>query len=196
MDAVAIAEELRREAHEILFERGMDAILQPHGRVLYIGSYVLDTMAWPDLDIEIVLEPDPVSTDHFFDIGKEIAKMDDVVSMKFDNYFDWPHPRLPRGLYWRIRLDMGTRPVPWKIDLWAVGEKEIAKTQAGMERIRAALTKETRKRIIDIKHALLTPEGRTPILSGYHIYEAVLFKGLREEKEIREYLRGQGIRGV
>ena len=48
---------------------------------------------------------------------------------------------------------------------------------------------DTWSRILEIKHSLLTPDGRTPVLSGYHIYQAVLFKGLRDRTEVIEYLK-------
>ena len=66
-----MADTLRQEANEIIHERGLDAILQPYGRVWYGGSYALDLMAWPDLDISMLLNSDSYSFDDFFAIGRK-----------------------------------------------------------------------------------------------------------------------------
>jgi hypothetical protein len=65
-----------------------------------------------------------------------------------------------------------------------------------MGNVRGAMDEEKRKLILDVKHSLINAEGRTPFLSGYHIYRAVLFEGLTEREEIVAYLREQGIAGV
>jgi len=75
-------------------------------------------------------------------------------------------------------------------------EKELARNQALMARIRAALNDDSRRIILEIKHALLTSEGRTPMLSGLRIYEAVLFRGLRTVEQVRPYLKSRGVAGV
>ncbi|MBI9011796.1 MAG: hypothetical protein JEZ08_06145 [Clostridiales bacterium] len=62
-----------------------------------------------------------------------------------------------------------------------------------MNRILGDFTEETRKKIIELKHALLTKDGRTPVLSGYYIYQAVLYENLTELEDIVEYLREKGI---
>ena len=83
--------------------------------------------------------------------------------------------------------------VKWKLDIWAVPAKVIADNLVEMNRLRAKLSKETRHTIIRTKHALLTSEGRTPPMSGYHIYCAVVDHGLKSLDEIEKYLRDQGL---
>ena len=61
-----------------------------------------------------------------------------------------------------------------------------------MQATRQMMDEETRKLILEVKYSLLTPEGRTPSLSGRHIYRAVLFEGLRKKKEILAYLSEVG----
>ena len=174
-------------------------ILRSYGRVSYTGSYAINLMAWPDIDIDMVLEPDPFLTDDFFKMGKEIVTIDGVLSLKFNNFLPQQVEGLTNGLYWGVRKTTWT--TRWKIDISATDTEYLEKNRASMERIRRALDEETRRSIIQIKHALLTSEGRTPVLSGYHIYEAVLFKGLRykglrTEEHLRTYLRQQWIEGV
>ena len=51
------------------------------------------------------------------------------------------------------------------------------------------VTERDRRIIIETKVSLLTEEGRTSSLSGYHIYQAVLNHGLSEKDDIVDYLR-------
>ena len=81
----------------------------------------------------------------------------------------------------------------WKIDLWAKNREALAENRAEMEQISQMMDEETRKFIVEVKHSLLTPEGRTPFLSGYKIYQAVFYEGLREKEDIIAYLRERGI---
>lgn len=197
MDAHEIADKLRKEADEILHGgRGIDRVLRSFGRVHYTGSYALDLMAWPDIDITMVLDGEPYSFDAFFKMGRQLAQVDGVDKIEFWNSLNWDVHNLPKGLYWGVRLNAGDWDVPWKIDVWAASEKEFKANQALMKRLKAELTDEARGLIVEIKHSLITPEGRTPQGSGYYIYEAVLCKGLRTAKDILAYVRDHGIAGV
>jgi len=194
MDALETASKLHEEAEQILYERGLDKILSSYGRAWYTGSYALDTMAWPDIDM--IMKDNPESLEEFFELGREVAQMEGMYELKLWNTLMQPMPNLPRGLYWGGRLVTGTWKTPWKIDIWVTDEDVLKDSQAYMDHIRGAMTDEGRDVIVKIKHALLLPEGRTPVGSGYHIYQAVLFEGMRTLKEIRPYLRKQGIQGV
>jgi len=55
-DLAQVDEALRREADELLKDRGLEALLSAHGLVRPTGSYVLRLMAWRDLDLYLVSE--------------------------------------------------------------------------------------------------------------------------------------------
>jgi len=190
------ADSLRREADALLEWSGLDGVLRGHGQVHLTGSYALELMAWRDLDIHMVLFEiwDPL--DAIFSLGHQIAKLPGVIRMSFGNHLRKPRPKLPVGLYWGVRMLHPDNGEEWKLDIWAVDEAQIRQNKAVMERIRAALDEQSRRLILDMKRAILTKEGRTPVLSGIPLYEAVLFEGLRDEAAIREYLRAQGVEGV
>ena len=65
-----------------------------------------------------------------------------------------------------------------------------------MDRVKERMTEAHRRRIVTIKHSLLTSEGRTPDSSGRHIYNAILFEGLETLEEVKDYLRANGIQDV
>jgi len=81
----------------------------------------------------------------------------------------------------------------WKVDLWAVDEEGSEEDRSETEHLLKAMDPRKTKLIIEVKRSLLTPEGRTPMLSSYHVYQAVLVKGLRKKQEIAAYLERQGV---
>ena len=192
MDSLHIAATLRMEAEQLLRERGIDDILRDYGTVFHTGSYHLDLMAWRDIDITMVLEPDPHSLDQFFAMGTRLVHVEGVFRANFMDTRRRPKKDLPAGFYWGIKLDTGGA-LPWKMDIWAADADHLRRNKCLMERVASALTEETRRLILDTKQALITPEGRTPMMSGVPIYEAILFKGLRSLDDIRAYLREQNI---
>jgi hypothetical protein len=145
-DAVRVADRLHTAGYDLL-SGGLEELLRSCGQVTVSGSYYLDLMAWPDLDIYLPL--------------------------RFKNHVWYPAPELPAGLYWGVRAQQDPS-VQWKLDIWAQSP-------------------EARVTILQLKQALLTPEGRTPVFSGYHIYCAVIDHGMRDLEQVKKYLTGKGV---
>ena len=193
MNALEKSNELHREAERLLMEGGIDEILRAHADVLYAGSYALNLMAWPDIDIAASMFGDPFNKLAFFELGKRIGQLENIVSMKFTDWYRYPVDPLPQGLYWGIRIANTFSDVPWKIDLWSLKPSVLQEHRDFLKETLAKLTPHTRKLIIDIKLSLLTDKGRTPTLSGFHIYQAVLMHGMTKRDEIVQYLRDNGV---
>ncbi|MFO7973842.1 MAG: hypothetical protein R6V12_04330 [Candidatus Hydrogenedentota bacterium] len=187
---------LHNEAELLLERSGLGAILRGYGKVHFTGSYALDLMAWRDIDVQLVLFEmwDPL--DAFFALGHQIAKLRGVFHMTFDNHLRRPAPHLSAGLYWGIRMIDPDTDAEWNIDVWAVDDAHAQQNDGLMQRIRAALDDDARRRLLDFKHAFLTKDGRTLPFSSTPLYEAVLFEGLRDEPAIRAYLRQRGVEGI
>lgn len=185
---------LREEATALIHQAGLDGILRRYGNPHYTGSYFLDLMAWPDLDIELSLAPDPFSLEAFFDLGREIAQACTVSWMTFHNRV-WfrPFEQVPKGLYWNIHVADAAFTEEWNIDLWSLEASVLEGNWRQMQQTAAALDEAKRRTIVALKHSLLTEAGRTPRFSGYHLYQAVLFKGLTRREEIMQYLRDNGV---
>ncbi len=191
---ISISKSLKKEAEHVIYKKGINDILNSYGDVFYTGSYHLDLMIWPDIDIYMVLKPDPYSINAFFQLGSKIAALPGVFSMKFNNCITLPlHETAPKGLYWKTYIDRGKVKKPWKIDLWAFSPETIEKSRKEMREILKRLDKRKRKQIIELKHSLLTKDGRTPIFSGYYIYQAILFKNMKKRKDIIDYLKKHGV---
>jgi hypothetical protein len=196
------AARLHRAGADLLGD-GLEALLGGYGRLTCTGSFYMDLMAWPDLDLYVPLEKSADALARFLELAPGFAtacRSSQLVSLRFKDFRFQLSANLPQGLYWGVRclqtvgLDQDTG-LDWKLDIWALPAEEIAAKQAELERLKGKLTPERRRLILEIKHALLTPEGRTPALSGYPIYRAVLDQGLRSVEAVEGYLRETGVLG-
>ncbi len=116
--------------------------------VFYTGSYALNLMVLPDIDIEISMHNDSFNKEIFFEIGKQISQLPDIISMKFKDHHAFPVDSLPAGLYWNIRIHNDFHDIPWKIDLWAFNQQQIENNMIEIQRIKNNLNEENRKLII------------------------------------------------
>lgn len=179
---------LRAEADALLAASGLGALLAERGYTP-VGSYVMQTMAWRDLDFERYKEPD---WDEHWRTGAAIAKLGWCWRLScIDAY---RQGGADQGLYWGLRLRYPSTPQgeTWKLDLWTAPKAQFKAADAARARWAAALTPETRTEILVIKEAVCyTPDYRDTMLS-VHIYEAVLEQGVRGVEEFRRWWEARG----
>jgi hypothetical protein len=184
---------LRSEADELLGASGIGAILEQAGYQA-IGSYVMRTMTWHDLDFERCEEPD---WERHWGVGTKIAQTGWCVRLQcVDVYREvWPGAEPDFGLYWGVRVAEPDRtepaspgdPTVWKLDLWTARPEEFAPALPKRETWASLMTEDARSHILAIKEAVCDePEYRKSLLS-VHIYEAVLEHGIRELEEFRDW---------
>lgn len=183
---------IKREADEILYNRGLMDILNSFGLPFVHGSYALDLMTWRDLDI--YLQVDTLSITNFFVLGERICSALVPVKMSFRNEVIAQTKGLPAGLYWGVYLG-NERAGAWKIDVWAVRAPECQRLLQYGDTIKQKLTAEAIERILAIKSGCWQdPEYRRSYNSA-DIYTAVLEEnvtGLEEFKEYRRTLKPAG----
>ena len=178
---------LKTEADQLLSRLGLKELLGSAAvRVELTGSYLLDLMAYPDIDVMAA----SLSIEQVFALGARLARRPGVIQLVFEPSRD---PDLPGGLYLKARVDWGDWGRPWKIDIWFLDEMVIERKLGEMHRFQARLTPALCELILNYKQTILTSEKRTPMGSGYWIYRAVLDEGLRSFEAIGAYLRVHGI---
>jgi hypothetical protein len=177
---------LKREADFIIEIIHLQEILAAYGRITFTGSYYLDVMVYPDIDLYIPT----VTIPQLFQIGGQIAQSDLVFQVTYENT---QNPLMPGGLYLKPRIRFGDWGRPWKIDIWSLDETLIEQKMEPMHRFRAKMTEALREAIIQYKLSIMTHEHRTPMYSGYFIYIAFIDEGLTDFQEITHYLLANGI---
>ena len=188
-DPIERASRLRREADLVLQEVKLHEMLGIHGRVVPTGSYFLDLMIYPDIDVYLP----SISITEVFDIGEQLAQTDLVYQVVFEKSRT---PELPGGLYLKARFDYGDWGRPWKIDIWSIEEAIIGAKMAEMQRFKEKMTRRLRERILRYKHSILTGENRTPTYSGYFICRAFIDEGMSNHQEVTQYLLDHGIQMI
>ena len=185
-DPVDRSLKLRQEADFILQEVKLHDILSPYGRVVPTGSYFLDIMVYPDIDLYI----SRVSIAQLFEIGGQLAGSELVYQVVFEKSRTL---QLPGGLYLKPRIGYGDWGRPWKIDIWSLEDAIIDERMADMQRFKESMTGRLREQILRYKCAILTEQNRTPMYSGYFICKAFIDEGLSDSGQVTQYLIDNGI---
>ncbi len=180
---------LRMGAHRLLYDEGLLDLISSVGPTCVIGSFTLDLMTWPDIDIsfEIPHEKD-IST--FFNLGGEIIKRFNIAKMTYSNQFIRTDVPFDHGLYWGIRLLHESRT--WKIDLWGYGSEAYQRHMKDFDHLRNQPQNADRIAILRIKNEVChRPEYRGKITS-FGIYEAVSKHNIKTVEEFDEWRQLQG----
>jgi hypothetical protein len=175
---------LRAEADAMLKESGLGVIIREEG-FKPVGSYVMRTMAWRDLDFERAVES-PDWAQHW-ELGAKLAVNKWVWSAHAVNEYEDPRHEKEYGYYWGLRAVKAGQKDFWKIDLWTARPAEWESETPKRELWQSLLTDTTRYNILVIKEAVCNlPEYRQVLLS-VHIYEAVLEHGVHTIDEFWDW---------
>ncbi|HKY04777.1 MAG TPA: hypothetical protein VJQ56_07805 [Blastocatellia bacterium] len=185
-DGNKIDRALRAEADDLLWRRGLHALLEKYGRAHLTGSYALKLMTWRDLDTYLV--GDEISVADFFNLGSEIAELLTPTKMHFRNEREAKSEGLPEGLYWGVYLG-DEREGAWKIDIWAVNPGQFTVLDDYCNEIESKLTASTRSKILEIKSQCWMKPGYRRRYSSSDIYDAVLNEGVNNLAAFNEYLK-------
>ena len=181
------ANKLKSEADYVLKLVRMEEILQSYGCVYPTGSYFLDVMVYPDIDLYLT----EVSLGQLFEIGAQIAAGERVSQVVFEKSDD--PVELPEGLYLKTRVNYGEWGRPWKIDLWSLAHNVIQRKMEAMIHFQQKMTPLMRQQIVRYKLSVLTSQKRTPMYIGYYIYKAFIDEGLTDFESINRFLISNGI---
>ena len=177
---------LRQEADEVLDLIGLNELVAPIGPLMPTGSYFMDLMMYPDIDVNLPL----TTPEKLLSVGVELSKLECVRKLR---YLRGGPGDLENGFYLKPEISYGNWGRLWKIDIWSLPSAILEKTHAEMADLRTRMTLAHRTIILDAKYRLLTEEGRTPLFSGIFIYRAVINLGMTEHGKIVEYLVKNGI---
>jgi hypothetical protein len=169
----------RTDARKLLEETGILRLLAKHGRVELTGSYVLDLMMSPDIDVKVVRRS--MTKGKALSLFNAIAKQGRFQSCVFNDNVKHRDPRFPPGYYiWLKRPHADDR---WKIDIWCL--KEGGRDERVMKSILGALSRRNKLAILRLKK---WARGHRPGLSSMEIYEAVLRRHTISVRDFKRFL--------
>lgn len=178
---------LKTTADTILAESCLLETLAAYGEVKVVGSYALDVMLRPDIDVYVV------AAEHHWENIRSLmnALMDQryFSEIGFLNWIDFPtenHVDI-KGYY--FQPCRWVENVFWKIDLWLI-TPEFDKDTELTQKFAGLLSESPEKRdlILEIKNAFRKGNGYETGISGQRIYEAVLEKGVTSFEDFKKLL--------
>jgi hypothetical protein len=178
----------RAEADKFLKESGLGKIIREEG-FHPVGSYVMKTMTWRDMDFERYDES-PDWQEHW-ELGTKFAELKWVWRLAAINGYQDPRTT-DVGLYWGLRAGPPGEKNYWKLDLWTARREEFERSAPKRPLWESRLNDDTRYNILVIKEAIcMLPEYLDSHLST-HIYEAVLENGVHTLDEFWKWWKGRG----
>ncbi len=186
------SKELKAQADKILEESGIVEILKDYGEVKLGGSYALDVMLRPDIDLFVITKTH--NWGKVLDIHAKIMRLKYFRDFNFANWVDFEDQAVTpmKGYYFQPWVPINDQL--WKMDIWLI-TSEYDRTIELTEYYKKLLDQETddRKRvaILEIKEVMRKDEKYVKGVDGKLIYSAVLEKGIKDVEEFKKSLRPQ-----
>lgn len=162
---------LKEEGRIILEDEGLLDIIGEYGEFQIVGSYDLDLLIKPDIDISICVEKFEI--DRYFSLCSEITKKLKPSRVK---YIDQSLQKLPfpfeEGYF--LGLHIPRKDILWTIDGWVFTPKIFKERVASHNRIKEKLNRDTREILLTIKKSVCN----NPNYISTDLYNAVLFENV------------------
>jgi len=186
-DLLARQERLQQEAHEVMTELDLPAMLGRVGRVEVIGSAASGLMVWRDLDISVYTDS---AADRVAAAMRDLVANPAVLDLHYANETG---SRSPSGgthdqRYYAVVQYLSRGGERWKIDLSLWIDTGPRGEFSSAERLRDRLTDETRIAILRIKDDWHRHQDYPDKIGGIDIYDAVLNHSVRTAEQFGIYV--------
>lgn len=172
------SKETKKTAERILEETGVVETLSPYGKVSIGGSYALDLMYGPDIDITVECKnPREASAECL----NSFVKDSKFQKYEYGDFVKHPRENRPAGYIVNLRNVFDDRM--WEVEIWFF-ESINREDEEYIGEINRQLTDELRERILLIKNQREEKKITKHILSSVKIYDAVLNNGAKSIDDI------------
>lgn len=157
----------RDQAKTLLESTDLIKILKNFGDVHIIGSYPLDIMYGPDIDI--VVESKNIRENSIKALN-EIVKKELFRKIEYGDFVKFPMDKRPKGYI--LVLKAVVKNVKWEIEVWFL--EDASKQLSYQKLLDSRLNKQNRIEILEAKHLRETSKLSKHSLSSFEIYKKVL----------------------
>lgn len=173
-----------RQAFEVEETLGLRRAWQTRGGTANLVGSLANGLYMDSRDIDLHVYTDPFSLPASFAAMADIASRPGVHSLTYTNLLHTPEACLE----WHARYT-DPQGLPWQLDIIHIvkGSRYDGYFEAQARRIKALVTPETKRAVLEIKDAL-NKEGHT---GGIWIYQAVLKEGIRTPEEFAAWYKRQ-----
>ena len=176
--------DLKEEGRKILEDEGLLEILNRYGETKVVGSYDLDLLIKPDIDISICVKEFDI--DKYFALCAEITKKLKPSRVK---YLDQSIKKLPfpfeEGYY--LGLHILRNDIQWKIDGWVFNPKVFKERVDFHNEIKKRINSTNRQILLSIKKEICN----SPSYISVDLYYAVLFDNITSINSFYDWYRNK-----
>lgn len=175
------ADDLRRTADEIIRESDVVRFFSALGEVNFVGSYRLDVMYRPDIDLIVV--SDSPQRQKTVPVTTRLMESGYFQTVAFADWFNHRREDTPKGFYWELVAPRSG--AQWKLDVWYSSPHDDLSTRR-TERYAKLLegNPSARETILKLKEALFDGTRYRGTLGGADICGAVLERGVQSTAEL------------
>jgi hypothetical protein len=168
-------------------------IIRAHGHLYFTGSYFLNTMTWPDIDMQLCLEEGQDAKEVLGTISSSLIKEKGIKKLQFIDFLNYPRPPMTPGLCFSFTAFDKAIQDFWKVDLWILDSLKLQENQNFMNHLKEKMTPDHHALIMLFKNEWTSLYGRPPKMASYFLYQAVIIENLTSKDEIYHFLRTKNV---
>lgn len=166
-EIVSHSNKIKMQADYIMESTNLISTLGAFGNVFVHGSYPLNIMYGPDIDI--VVTTDDIRNASL-DAFKKLVELRQFQKFEYGDFVKFPREKRPQGYI--IVFKTTVEDIKWEIEIWFLNSS--AKERENFEWLKERINENTRKEILKAKH-LREATGKTKHqLSSHELYKQIL----------------------
>ena len=174
---------LKKVGDKILYEEGLLDILKKLGKVQIVGSYDLDLLFKPDIDISICVEEYDLKK--YFSVCVEIADRIKPIRIKYIDQSVAKFDAFPFSTGYFLGMDIKRENIKWSIDGWVFTPDIYEERIAYHDSIKERINESNREILVNIKSSIY----ENPNYRSVDLYQSVLFDGITSLQGYKEWYK-------
>lgn len=177
--------ELKVLGDKILYEEGLYNILSKLGDPQIVGSFDLDLLFKPDIDITIGVEKYDIQ--RYFSICSEIADKIKPIRIKYIDQSVAKFDTFPFDSGYFLGINLNRDNIKWSIDAWVFTPEIFEERTNYHNEIKNRINDSNREILINIKRSIF----ENPNYKSVDLYRAVLFEGIESLDDFHKWYKGR-----